>query len=261
MDVTPFRVRSGDAELAGVRFGSGPPLVVAHPLAFSKAYFAAAASVLGPRFTTVAFDQRGHGETEGPVDPDAMAGDWGAILDHFGWERAAVGGTSLGAATALRFALRSPGRVRILVQDLPGFGPRPRRDPVRTQRVAEALERADLEEAARRIVEGMSPPRARAWQEALRADWGRYDPARLGPKLAAAFRATADWPVVDPWPDALAGLTAPVRILAVRGDPSHPWEIAETLARALPRARLVPRVLSLDPAAIARQWVDVLSLE
>lgn len=261
MELVPFRVRSGEAELAGVRFGSGPPLVLAHPLAFSKAYFAAAAAVLGARFTAAAFDQRGHGETEGPVDPESMVSDWAAILDHFGWDRAAIGGTSLGAATALAFALRAPDRVRALVQDLPAFGPRARRDPLRTERVAEALGRADLEEAARRITEGMSPPRARAWREALGADWGRYDAARLGPKLAAAFRATAGWSVADPWPDALASLTAPVRILAVRGDPSHPWEIAEAMARALPNARLVPRVPSLDPAAIARQWVEVLSPE
>lgn len=259
MDLVPFRVRSGGVDLAGVRFGSGPPLVVAHPLAFSKAYFAAAAAVLGARFTVAAFDQRGHGETEGPVDPNAMAADWGAVLDHLGWDRAAIGGTSLGAATALRFALAAPERVRLLVQDLPAFGPRASRDPVRTERVAEALERSDLEEAARRITEGMSPPRARAWQEALRADWGQYPPERLGPKLAAAFRATADWSVAAPWPDVLKSLAVPVRILAVRGDPSHPWELAETMVRTLPDARLVPRVPSLHPAAMARQWLEVLS--
>jgi hypothetical protein len=35
-------------------------------------------------------------------------------------------------------------------------------------------------------------------------------------------------------------------------------EVARTMARAIPGARLVPRVQSLFAAAIARQWTEVL---
>lgn len=251
-----LRVRSGDADLAVARFGAGPPLLWAHPIVFSKAYVP---EVLGSRFDVAAPDQRGHGETEGgTLEAAAMADDLGAILDRLGWARASIGGTSLGAATALLFALRHPGRVERLVLDLPGFGPGSRRDPSKTERMAEAFARADFEEAARRITEDLSAPRAAAWTAALKADWRHYDPARLGPKLAAALRATAGWRLVERWPEDLAALNVPTTLLAVRGDPVHPWDVAETMARTIPGARLLPRVPSLDPVKIAAQWMESL---
>lgn len=255
MELRPFRVRAGGAELAGLRAGSGPPLLLAHPIVFSKAFWAL--EVFAERFDVAAFDQRGHGDSTGPVSLDAMADDVGAVLDHLGWTRAAIGGTSLGAATTLRFALRHPDRVAALVQDLPGFGPGSRRNPQRTAGMAEAFDRGDLAEAARRITEGLSPPRAKAWTDALQADWSHYEPASIGPKIASALRGTVDWRIVDRWPEDLARLAMPVRILAVQGDPTHPYEVAQAMAGAIPGAVLLGRVPSLSPAAIARQWVEV----
>jgi pimeloyl-ACP methyl ester carboxylesterase len=254
-----FRVRSGDADLAAVKFGAGRRVLLAHPLVFSKAYVAGGVDVLGPRAEVAALDLRGHGETEAAtLSLDAMADDLGAVLDALGWPSAAVGGTSLGAAAALRFALRHPGRVERLLLDLPGFGPGSSRPPEKAERLAEAFARADFEEAARRIAEGLSAPRAAAWTAALRADWTLYDPARLGPKLAAALRASTSWRVADRWPEDLAGIRVPTSILAVKGDPVHPWETAETMARTIPGARLSPRVPSLDPKTIAAQWAQEL---
>lgn len=260
MNIEQLIVRAPGADLACLRFGKGSPLLLAHPAVFSKAYFAAAAEVWGARFDCVALDQRGHGDTaaRGTIEPETMAGDLGAVLDHLGWAKAALGGTSLGAATTLGFALRHPGRVSILVQDLPAFGPGGSREPGKTEAMAEAFGRADFEEAASRATFGMSAPRAKAWAEALHSDWTHYDRAALGPKLAAAMRATARWRIVERWPDDLARLSMPVRILAVEGDPVHPIEVARTMARTIPDARLVPRVLSLSPQAIARQWIEVL---
>jgi pimeloyl-ACP methyl ester carboxylesterase len=260
VNVERLTVCSEGAQITGLRFGKGPPLLLAHPAVFSKAYFAAAAEVWGERFECVAVDQRGHGETEsdGPIEPSAMAEDLRAVLDRLGWERAAVGGTSLGAATTLVLALRHPGRVSALVQDLPAFAPGSSRNPKKTERMAEAFGRGDFEEAVRRTTEGMSAPRADAWAGALRSDWKHYDAARLGPKLARAMRSTAGWRIVERWPGDLAGLAVPVRILAVEGDPVHPIEAARVMARTIPDARLVPRVPSLSPAAIARQWIEVL---
>lgn len=239
-----------------MRSGRGAPLLLAHPIVFSKAFWAI--QVFAEHFDVVALDQRGHGDSEGPVDLDPMAGDLGAVMDHLGWDRATVGGTSLGAATALRFALGHPDRVTLLVQDLPGFGPTSRRDPARTARLSEAFETGDLDLAARRITEGMGAPRARAWQEALAADWRHYDARALGPKIARALRSTVSWKVVERWPEDLARLPMPVRILAVQGDPTHPYEIAQEMARAIPHATLRGRVGSLSPEAIARQWIEVI---
>ncbi len=252
-----FRVRSAGAELACVRAGSGPPLVLAHPLFFSKAFWALEA--FAERFDVVAFDQRGHGETEAEeIEPAAMAEDVGAVLDHLGWERAALGGTSLGATTTLLFALRHPERANLLVQDLPSFGRGKGREPDRIERVAAVLETGDLESAAGRILEGLSEPRARAWREALFADWRHYDAAALGPKLARAMRSNGQWKALERWPEELASVSVPTRILALKGDPVHPWEVAEEMARTIPDAKLFPRVPSLSPSTIARQWLEVL---
>lgn len=258
MELESFRIRGEGSDLAGVRFGKGPPLLLVHPVLFSKRFFAAAADVYGSAFSCAAFDQRGHGDSTGEVDLDGMAADVGAVLDHLGWDRAVVGGTSLGAATALRFAMARPERVNLLLQDLPGFGPRSPRTKERTERLAEAFGRGDLDEAARRVVEGLSPPRAKAWLDALAADWKPNDAAVLGPKLAAALRATAGWSVVDRWPDDLRGLRVPTRILALQGDPTHPYEVARAMVEAIPDAKLIARVPSLSPATIARQWVEVI---
>lgn len=255
-----FTVRAGGVEIAAVRFGQGTPLLLAHPLLFSKAYYTAAAGVFGARFECVAFDQRGHGDTiGGSPDPIGMAGDIDAVLDHVGWARAAVGGTSLGALTTLLFAMRHPERVSLLVQDLPGFGPGTHRDPERSGRVAEALERADFDEAASRLTEGLSPGRAAAWRGALESDWRNYPASALGPKLAALLRATAGWRPFDRWPEDLARLRVPTRILALGGDPLHPLEVAQTMERAIPGARLTLRVASLNPDVMARQWVQAMS--
>ncbi len=261
--VERFRIRSRGADLSCVRFGAGSPLLCAHALAFSKEYFASAADVLGRRFDCVAVDQRGHGDTEweggdAGLTLDAMADDIGRVLDYVGWKRAIVGGISLGAATTLRFALGSPDRLVALIQDLPAFGPTSPRNPRATEAVSEALDRSDFEGALGVLTSGLSRGRAKALGEALRSQWAPFG-ATLGPKLAAAFRATDRWRIADDWPGVLKTLDAPVRILGLRGDAAHPFEVAETMARTLPRARLDARVPSLSAEAVARQWLEVAS--
>ena len=111
MEMTPFRVSGKGADLACLRFGEGPPLLLAHPVLFSKAFYAAAADIWGARFTCVAFDQRCHGDTRSTtLTPAGLAEDVGAILDHLKWDKAALGGTSFGAASTLSiFSLLSGG--------------------------------------------------------------------------------------------------------------------------------------------------------
>ncbi|HZE96671.1 MAG TPA: alpha/beta hydrolase [Planctomycetota bacterium] len=260
MDITPFRVQSKGADLACVKFGEGPPLLLAHPILFSKAFYASAADVFGARFSCVAFDQRCHGDTTSSLfTPAALAEDIGAILDAMKWDKAAIGGTSFGAATTLLYALSNPARVSCLIQDLPGFGPASFRDPFQTSRISAALEDADLEDAANQITAGMSEPRAKAWKDALFADWKNFDGAKLGPKMAGAMRSSSSWRIVGRWPDELQKLTIPVRIFAVQGDPIHPWDVAQTMARTIKGARLSTRVQSLAAAAIAQQWIDALA--
>src|SRR5438093_13624358 len=68
----------------------------------------------------VLWEPRGHARSDSPEDPAKYsfrrwALDLKAVLDHLGLRRAHVGGLSLGAGIATRFALAFPGRVRSLV--------------------------------------------------------------------------------------------------------------------------------------------------
>jgi len=72
----------------------------------------------------VTLDPLGHGRSDRPADPHAysvteFAEQVVALLDHLGAAQAVVGGTSLGANTALEVAAIAPERVRGLIIDAP----------------------------------------------------------------------------------------------------------------------------------------------
>ena len=75
------------------------------------------AAAVRRRFTTVALDRRGLGETVAPDGPWTMAdfaNDAAAVLDAIGWQRCRVLGVSFGGMVAQEFALRYPQRVERL---------------------------------------------------------------------------------------------------------------------------------------------------
>ena len=69
-------------------------------------------------FDTLAYDQRGLGQTEKPEMPYSMADyadDAAALLDTIGWSQVHVIGVSFGGMVAQELALRHPARVNRLV--------------------------------------------------------------------------------------------------------------------------------------------------
>lgn len=99
----------------------------------------------------VAFDNRGHGQSEklhAPAGyrPDLMTGDAANLLVHLGIERADVMGYSMGARIASLLALERPRLVRSLV--LGGLGDRLVRDAGLPEAIAEAMEAPSLESLA-----------------------------------------------------------------------------------------------------------------
>lgn len=72
------------------------------------------------RVRCVALDQRGHGESAKPHEPQAyerarLAGDVIALMDHLGLGQADLFGYSMGSRTALAAALAEPGRFSNLI--------------------------------------------------------------------------------------------------------------------------------------------------
>lgn len=96
----------------------------------------------------VAFDNRGHGESEKLYDPEAyrsaaMARDAANLIEHLQIERADVMGYSMGARIASFLALANPARVRALI--LGGLGDRLVQGVGLPLGIAEAMEAPSLE--------------------------------------------------------------------------------------------------------------------
>src|SRR5690242_3405382 len=100
--------------------GHGPTIVLGHGFGGSARNFRSQVRGLAPEFRVVRFDARGHARSETPAEAaayvaDAFVNDVGRVLDAAGADDAVVGGVSMGAGVALRFALAHPERVRGLV--------------------------------------------------------------------------------------------------------------------------------------------------
>ncbi len=100
--------------------GEGTPLVLAYGIGGNAKMWDVNVPGLASRHRLVLWEPRGHARSDSPADPAKYsfarwALDLKAVLDHLRIRRAHVGGLSLGAGIATRFALAFPGRVRSLV--------------------------------------------------------------------------------------------------------------------------------------------------
>src|SRR2546430_8086095 len=100
--------------------GAGTPLVLAYGIGGNVKMWDVNVPGLAARHRLILWEPRGHARSDAPSDPATYsirrwALDLKAVLDHLGLRRAHVGGLSLGAGIATRFALAFPGRVRWLV--------------------------------------------------------------------------------------------------------------------------------------------------
>lgn len=154
---------------------------------------------------------------------------------------ALVGGVSLGAHAAARWAARSPSAdVTGLLLVLPAWTGRP-------STVAAASAAAGAQVASLGVGGALQQLQDGSWvgTELARA-WPQY-----GSGLAAALVATArSW---GPERDELRRITLPTGVLGLRADPFHPIRVSRSWARLIPKAGLV----ELD-ASEAANGVEVL---
>jgi pimeloyl-ACP methyl ester carboxylesterase len=259
-----YRIKSDEIELAVETFGQGPLLVFAHGLSGNRVDNRRQLTPLASDYHIVIFDQRGHGDSTPITDPalydaELMAGDMAAIMDALGIERANVGGTSMGAATALLFALKWPKRVSTLLLVAPAFGDLPNPDRERLKDAGNVIATQGIDAylvqyAERLRTELGAPDDVIAELIQVRRS---HDPA----SLAAACRTVADWVILSDL-SSLADLHVPVCVVAWENDPVHPIELARRLVAALPDAHLeeTPSALDryTDPGLIARIYLRFL---
>jgi pimeloyl-ACP methyl ester carboxylesterase len=248
----PFQVLrqipgAGSLTLAGEAAGEGPPIVMLHGLSATRRNVVQGSRHLVRRgYRLIAYDARGHGASE-PAPRyrySDLVGDLEAVLARLELGRAALVGSSMGATTAMAFALDSPDRVPALVQITPAYTGDARGDGGSWERMAAELERGDLDAFARLA----QPDRWReVAREATRQRMERHEhPGAVAQALHEVPRSIA-WQGLEP----LESLELPVLIVGSRdeADPQHPLAVAQEYARRLPRAELAVEDEGQSPLA------------
>ena len=117
-----FDVEREGQRLAGESIGTGPPIALLHGVTATRRYVVHGSKFLARRgHRQVAYDARGHGDSDpapaggGYVYPELVA-DLEAVVDAVVGDRPlVVAGHSMGAHTAVAYALSHRDRVRGLV--------------------------------------------------------------------------------------------------------------------------------------------------
>lgn len=245
---------------AGLRFhyeerSAGQPFIFQHGLGGDVAQ---PLGLLKPPagMRLIAFDCRGHGQTPpGPAEAltfETLAGDWLALMNHLGLASALAGGISLGAALALRVALRYPARVRALVLVRPAWldSALPEANRLLYAEQAALIRRHGV--AAARAAFATLPSYqalAQSSPAAAEAFLRQFESAQVEAAVDRLERLPADVP--HPRGD-WAALRVPALVLACPGDTLHPFDLAQALAAGLRGAEFaeVPS-RHADPAAHA----------
>jgi len=110
-----------DADLFVRRLGDGPPLLMIAGGIGSADSFKALAKRLGESYTVLTYDRRGHFRSTGggALTVERHADDARAVIEHFGYGKALVFGSSAGAQIGLALASRHPAVVEGLVAHEP----------------------------------------------------------------------------------------------------------------------------------------------
>jgi pimeloyl-ACP methyl ester carboxylesterase len=249
-----FALNSGSTTLRGEQAGEGDPVLLLHGLTATRRYVVMGSRYLAGRGRRVVpYDARGHGESDAAPEPGAyeyadLAGDLEAMLDGLGIERAALAGASMGAHTALTFALERPERVSGLVLITPAYDGGIREEELGDwDALADGLERGGIEG----FVEAWTPPADERWRDTatlvVRQRLGRH--RHLG-AVADALRVVPRSRPFDSL-DQLAELEVDTLVIGSHdeADPGHPLAVAEEYARRLPRARLLVEEPGKSPLA------------
>lgn len=253
---TPFSVQSGDVTLRGERSGAGPPIVLLHGLTATRRYVVMGSRLLERRgYELISYDGRAHGESTAPGDPSAfeyadLLSDLERMLDQLGLDRVVLAGSSMGAATAIAFALAHSERVAALVQATPAYTGSAYTDPeglAGWDRLADGLERDGTEGFMEAYAPHLYGRFAESIERLTRQRLSRHDDVRaLAPALRVVPRSAAFDGI-----ERLSELEAPTLVIGSRdeGDPTHPLAVAEEYARRIPVAELVVEEPGKPPLA------------
>jgi pimeloyl-ACP methyl ester carboxylesterase len=222
------------AAVNGVRLrydesGAGPALLLSHGFSATGRMWDDQRRAFADRWRVIAWDMRGHGDTESPDDPagysaDLTVGDMHGLLRHLGVRRAVIGGLSLGGYMSLFFHAQHPEMTRALV--LCDTGPGYRNAEARAGWNERAFRRAgELETRGLEVLASASREMREAMRQHRSAKWLAH---------AARGMLAQDGPrVIDSLP------TIGVPTLIIVGDQDEPFLApCRYMAGKIPGARL-----------------------
>lgn len=225
--------------------GEGPSIVLQHGFGGSARNFRPQARALGRRFRFVLFDARGHARSPAPHGPGSYTAerfteDLAGVLGRVGLARAVVGGLSMGAGIALRFALERTERVRGLVLAAFPPGATGAREGARRQGAwalafADAIDARGLAAAGAEFAWGPRSGLDPAAANLVRQGFLEHAPHAIAGMLRECL---AVQPSAEELAPTLRRLEVPT-LLVVGSEDRVSRGASEVLARELPRARLV----------------------
>lgn len=250
-EVGPAPLLRGEAE------GEGSPVVLCHGITATRRYVLHGSRALARAgYRVLTYDARGHGESEvAPVGegygyPQLVDDLERVVAQEVGDERFLLGGHSMGAHTAVAYALRHPERLAGLAVIGPTFLGEIRPESLEYwDGLADALAAGGIDGFVAYIGErqGIDP----RWRESV-LRFTRERMLRQG-DLAALAEALRQVPRSRPFEslDQLGELDVPALIVASNddADPGHPYAAAAAYAEALPRAELVSEAEGESPLA------------
>jgi len=254
---TEFTAPGQGVELAGEYSGEGTPLVLLHGLTATRRYVVMGSSALARSgFHVVSYDARGHGRSTPAAAHDAysyelLARDLEEVIAYHAPGRMLLAGSSMGAHTAIRFALANPQRVAGLVLITPGFDPDEGESPdafAGWDELAVGLREEGIDGFVRAFGLERIDERWRATVEkAVRQRMAAHEhPLAVADALEAVPRSR-------PFEDfaELAALSCPAIVIGTRDepDPGHPLALARRYAGALRGAGLIVEEESASPTA------------
>src|SRR5579864_3098790 len=159
--------------------GQGEAVLLIMGLAYPSQMWHRTRPLMASRYRTLAFDNRGIGQSDVPPGPypiALMASDAAAVLDAAGIESAHVFGVSMGGMIAQELALQHPARVRSLILGCTSAGgPTAERAEPKAIQMLMNREKMSPEQAAEAPVPFIyhsTTPRARISEDlAIRRPW------------------------------------------------------------------------------------------
>jgi pimeloyl-ACP methyl ester carboxylesterase len=252
----PFEAGEG-LTIRGETAGEGTPVVLCHGITATRRYVLHGSRALERAgHTVVSYDARAHGESDpapagqGYGYPELVGDLESVVAATVGEAPFVLAGHSMGAHTAVAYALRRPERLAGLVAIGPVYGGEvPSEALAFWDGLATALEGGGVDGFVDYIdrEQGIDP----AWRETvLRFTRERMLLHRHPGALAEALRQV---PRSRPFGaiEELGSLAVPSLVVASHdaADPGHPREVAERYAERLPRARLVGEAEGSSPLA------------